>query len=170
VNDWNFEDFPLGGIESQIVRFKVIDNEYVMTFNRLEAELPLEDIKIKSTELNIEYRPNSYKVYFDWQDNFENGTFYEQPPIKRGITEIKELGEILGEIINSHYKKENTEAYFFLADNFKLKKFYDRLAAKYSSKLEFIVNTNIGGEELGYEIRTPAYKSAYRQSRGYEKN
>jgi hypothetical protein len=62
-------------------------------------------------------------------------------------------------LIEFHYRNTNAEAYYFVAENEKLKRYYDRLAKKYTNELKFTVVDKLGEEELGYEITTPNYKS-----------
>lgn len=158
MNFWNFEDFWIGSIECQIVRFDIKSHKYIMIFNRLDTEMDLETLEDKARELKTQYKFDSYKVTFDLQDNFDKETFYEPPMERRGIAEIKELGRIICEIIYAHYESVNAKAYFFLADNMSLKRFYDRLAVKYAARLGFKVIANLGAEKSGYEIQTPIYQ------------
>jgi hypothetical protein len=72
---------------------------------------------------------------------------------------MRELGRIIKDLLEFHYRNSNAEAYFCVAESTKLKRFYDRLAKLYTEELNFEVKMNLGEEGLGYEITTPSYKS-----------
>ena len=153
------QDFDIGEVACQIIEFSVEDHIYVMLFNRVDATRTEEMITEKAEELGLEYRENSYEVKFDLKENFESDQFFEKPEISISVTGMRELGFIIKELLEFHYRNSNAEAYICVAESIKLKRFYDRLAKLYTEELNFEVKMNLGEEGLGYEITTPSYKS-----------
>jgi len=52
---------------------------------------------------------------------------------------MRELGQIIKELFDFHYRNSNAEAYICVAESEKLKRFYDRLAKLYTEELNFKV-------------------------------
>ena len=159
MSGWILQDFNVGDIPCQIIEFTVEGHIYMMLFNRVDATRTQESISEKEEELGIEYRENSYEVKFDLRDNFYSDNFFKKPKEQISVTGMRELGRIIKELLEFHYRNSNAEAYVCIAESMKLKRFYDRLVKLYTSGLNFKVNTNLGEEGLGYEITTPSYKS-----------
>ncbi|EJL6392595.1 hypothetical protein NMR79_004061, partial [Vibrio vulnificus] len=113
----------------------------------------------KAKELGIDYRENSYEVKFDLKENFESDRFFVRPEAALSVSGMRELGRIIKDLLEFHYRNSNAEAYVCVAESKKLKRFYDRLAKLYTEELKFEVRMNLGEEGLGYEITTPSYKS-----------
>lgn len=159
MTPWLLQDFDVGDISCQIIEFSVQGYQYVMIFNRIDASRSKELIAKQAEELGVEYTENSYEVKFDLRENFENDTFFAPPSAHINATSMKELGRIIKELLDFHYRNSNAEAYYCVAETIKLKRFYNRLANLYAQELYFTVNSNLGEEGLGYEITTPSYKS-----------
>lgn len=158
MSSWEIENFNYGNISGQIIRFKVLQIEYLMLFNPIEDLYDSSTIEGKSNDLGITYKPNSYNVKFDLQSNFDSENYYNPPDKSLSIIEMKLLGRLVRDLIEFHYMSSNAEAYLFTAENAKLKWFYDRLAKKYLTEPKFSMTANLGEENLGYEITTPRYK------------
>lgn len=159
MDSWVLEDFSVGDIACQIAEFEVGGHTYVMVFNRIDATRSREMINEKAEELGIEYRENSYEVKFDLKQNFNNDTYFSKPDEIMSVSDMRELGRIIRDLLEFHYKNSNAEAYLCVAEDRKLKRFYDRLAKIYTDELQFHVTNDLGEEGLGYEITTPSYQS-----------
>ncbi|CAM2984956.1 hypothetical protein [Vibrio neptunius] len=170
LTSWILQDFNIGDISCQIIEFTVEHHDYVMVFNLVNATRTKDMINEKADELGIEYREHSYEVKFDLKVNFESDNFFDKPDIALSVTAMRELGYIIKELLDFHYRNSHAEAYLYVAESDKLKRFYDRLAKLYSEELHFVVTNNLGEEALGYEITTPSYKSERGESRSDEEN
>ncbi|MPW36609.1 hypothetical protein [Vibrio sp. B1Z05] len=159
MSSWILQDFDIGDISCQIIEFSVDNHSYVMLFNRVDATRTEEMISEKAEELGIDYRENSYEVKFDLKENFESDQFFVRPEVSISVPGMRELGRIIKDLLEFHYRNSNAEAYVCVAESTKLKRFYDRLAKLYTEELNFEVRMNLGEEGLGYEITTPSYKS-----------
>lgn len=158
MNSWELEDFNYGNISGQIIRFNVLEREYLMLFNPIEDLYDSSTIEEKSGDLGITHKPNSFNIKFDLQSNFDSENYYNPPEDSLSIVEMRLLGKRVRDLVEFHYLNSNAEAYLFTAENAKLKRFYDRLAKIYLTELKFNVEANLGEENLGYEITTPRYK------------
>lgn len=132
----------------------------MMFFSRPNAVRTPELNLDKARELGIEYRENSYEVKFDLRCNFESDDFFAPPTNATDAASIKKLGDTVVDLLQFHYTNSDAEAYLCIASTQKLKRFYDRLAKKYATALNFQVINGLGEEGLGYELKTPSYKSS----------
>ena len=126
MSSWILQDFDIGDISCQIIEFSVDNHTYVMLFNRVDATRTEEMISEKAEELGIDYRENSYEVKFDLKENFESDQFFVRPEVSISVLGMRELGRIIKDLLEFHYRNSNAEAYVCVAENTKLKRFYDR--------------------------------------------
>lgn len=157
---WNLRDFFYGDIPCQIIEFSVGEHEYMMFFSQVNAVRTPEMNINKAQELGIEFREKSYEVKFDLKANFNSETFFHPPESKVSVAAMKILGKTVVALLDFHYRNSDSEAYLCVASSVKLKRFYDRLAKMYATELKFNIVNGLGEEGLGYEIKTPSYKSS----------
>lgn len=160
MTKWLLRDFKIGDIPCKLIEFSIYGNEYMMLFSRPNAIRTPELLGDKEVELGVALRENSFEVKFDLRCNFESDNFFVPPEIATDVKSIKELGKTVVELLYFHYSNSDAEIYFCVASTHKLKRFYDRLANKYAAELNFEVINGLGEEGLGYEIKTPSYKSS----------
>lgn len=117
MTSWILQDFDVGDIPCQIIEFSVEKHVYVMLFNRVDATRTQEIISEKETELGIRYRENSYEVKFDLKVNFETDNFFEKPDSQVSVKGMRELGSIIKELLEFHYRNSNAESYVCVAES-----------------------------------------------------
>lgn len=174
-NNLILEDFLLFGyLPCQKIQFEFNGFPYSVSFNLLNEEYDEANLAIKSDELNIDIRANSYKINFDLEFAFEQQKYFFTSPqthpvfqneFENGtkkvatLSQLFELGQLLTQIIWLHYQNTHAESYFFIASDERLKLFYHLITRRYASLLGFTVRTNLGSEGLGYELKTPHFPS-----------
>jgi hypothetical protein len=161
VSSWEFQQFPVGEIESQRIDFQVDDHDFLMLFTPVLASGNDEYIRFRSETVGFDIPHNSYDVKFDRVENFESGNFYA-PPVEKwskiDFRKMSRLGQELVQILEFHMVVTGAEAYFAAAENHGLKRFYDRLAKQRAQSIQCQVITNLGEEGLDYAIKTSRFK------------
>lgn len=157
-DSWTIETFDFSGTQVELIEFYVGEICYVMIFTSAFA-LGDEYVAAKEEELGILLQPPCYEVKFDQKSNFDSGNYYEANPAKHPLRSIRQLEASLVSLMLYHYRHTQSSQYLCSAENEKLRRLYSRLADQHSTKLDFTVIKNLGEEGLGYEIRTPHYKS-----------
>jgi len=154
LQSWTIKDFKYGEIQCEIIEFSLDNNDYIMIFNRINEAQDNEAIDDKNEELNIQIKNNSYQVKFDTKFNFDNDCYYQKPKNTLSLSQLKNLGKTLIDLLHYHFEHSRAEAYLFVAENDKLKRFYDNLAKEHKDRLKFKLMKNLGKEGYGYELTT----------------